>query len=445
MLPEGAMTTEDKMPIDDRFKYLHRVKRRYVQADRKERGRLLDEMEAVTGLHRKSLIRLLNGRLKRKPRRRQRSRTYGPEVDDALRIIARSMDYICAERLTPNLVWMATHLASHGELYPSSELLDKLGSISVSTVKRILARVRQDEPRLPRPRSKHTNPLTQDIPMQRIPWDVQDPGHFEVDLVHHCGPSAAGDYICTLQMIDVTTSWSERRAVLGRSYRVMEDAFRCILNRLPFQVVEIHPDNGSEFFNHHLLRFWKDAVKGIRISRSRPYQKNDNRFVEQKNSTLVRAYLGKDRFDTVAQTLVINQLYTKLWLFNNFFQPVMRLKEKCVIPATDRQPSRVIRRHDRASTPFDRLCTTGAISSGLQQQFQSLRDQVNPLHLREEIYSLLDYLFSLPNASPGTTEDIFLTLQADGDVDNSALRFDLPTSPQPLRLDLFNHSGEAYS
>ena len=110
------MTTEEKMPIDDRFKYLDRVKSRYVRAGRKERGRLLDEMEAVTGLHRKSLIRLINGDLKRKPRRRERDRTYGPEVDDALRVIARSMNFICAERLTPNLVWMAKHLANHDEM-----------------------------------------------------------------------------------------------------------------------------------------------------------------------------------------------------------------------------------------------------------------------------------------------------------------------------------------
>ena len=123
------MTTEQKMPINDRFNYLRRVKRRYVQAGRKERNRLLDEMEAVTGLHRKSLIRLINADLKRKPRRRQRGRVYGPEVDDALRIIVRSMNYICAERLTPNLVWIAEHLATHGELTLSPELLERLSRI----------------------------------------------------------------------------------------------------------------------------------------------------------------------------------------------------------------------------------------------------------------------------------------------------------------------------
>ncbi len=129
-------------------------------------------------------------------------------------------------------------------------------------------------------------------------------------------------------MVDVATGWTEQVATLGRSYRVMEDGFRRILARLPFQVLEIHPDNGSEFLNAHLVRFWKEMVKGVTLSRSRPFHKNDNRFVEQKNSTLVRAYLGLARFDTAAQTNAINQLYEKMWLYYNFFQPVMRLREK---------------------------------------------------------------------------------------------------------------------
>jgi hypothetical protein len=131
------MSIDDKMTIDERRKYLRKMQERYVQADRKERGQLLDEMEAVTGLHRKSLIRLMGGSLVRQPRRQQRDRTYGPDVDDALRVIAESTDYICAERLTPNLPWLAQHLAAHGELTISSRLLEQLACISVSTVERI--------------------------------------------------------------------------------------------------------------------------------------------------------------------------------------------------------------------------------------------------------------------------------------------------------------------
>jgi len=403
------MSIEDRMTIDERRKYLRKMQERYFRAGRKERGDLLGEMETVTELHRKSLIRLMKGSLARQPRRRQRSRTYGPEVDDALRVIAESTDYICAERLTPNLTWLAKHLAAHGELTISPHLLEQLDRISISTVERILTRIRQDEPRLPRRGPKRTNNLLRDVPMKRIPWQEQEPGHFEVDLVHHCGPSASGDYAHTIQMVDVATAWSERVSVLGRSYLVMEDGFSRILARLPFPVQEFHPDNGSEFFNHHMLRFWHGLKPKPQLSRSRPYHKNDNRFVEQKNSTLVRAYLGYDRLDTVAQTLAVNQLYDKMWVYYNLFQPVMRLSEKTWI-REEGQPSRTKRRFDRAATPFDRLCATKAISLERKEQLEALRDQTNPRQLRLEIYELIDGIASLPCAVPGVTENVRRTL-----------------------------------
>jgi len=403
------MSDEDKMTIDERRKYLRTMRKRYVEADRKERGQLLDEMEAVTELHRKSLVRLMNGSLARKRRLKQREKSYGPEVDDALRVIAESLDHICAERLTPNLVWMAQHLAAHGEMQVTPPLLEKLGQISISTVRRRLAHIQQDQPRLPRKGPERANRVTRDIPMKRIPWDEQQPGHFEVDLVHHCGPSASGEYVHTLQMVDVTTGWSERVAVLGRSYRVMRAAFERCLERLAFPVLEIHPDNGNEFFNHHLIRFFRDIIQGVELSRSRPYHKNDNRNVEQKNSTLVRAYLGYDRFDTVEQTRVLNLLYDKMWLYYNFFQPVMHLTDKLIIPVKG-QPARVKRRYDQAQTPFDRLGVTNAISDEDRQRLQALRDQTNPRQLRQKIYELLDYLFTLPGATPGITEDVYQTL-----------------------------------
>ena len=258
------MPTDDKMNIDERFKYLRIMHQRYTMANRKERGHLLDEMEAITGLNRKTLIRRMNGSRVRKRRRKQRGRTYGADVDDALRVIDDPFDHIAAERQTPNLVWMADLLAVQGELNLTPRLRGRLGCISVSTVRRRLRRINQDEPRLPRARPKRRNRLTRDIPMRRIPWDEGEPGHFEVDLVHHCGPSSSGEYLHTLQMIDVTAGWSERVAVLGRSYLVMHDAFERIMARLPFPVREIHPDNGSDrrrgedaLLNYHLLRYFR--------------------------------------------------------------------------------------------------------------------------------------------------------------------------------------------
>jgi len=405
------MPNEERMTIDERYKYLRIKQKQYVRASRKERGQMLDEMEQVTRLERKTLIRHMKGKIERKPRRKQRGNGYGSAVDDALRVIAESHDYICAERLTPNLVSMAQQLAEHKELEASPSLLKQLGRISVSTVRRRLQGFAYlDQWHLPRRKGPQPpNPVTRDIPMKRIPWDEQEPGHFEVDLVHHSGPSSTGDYVHTVQMTDVATGWCEQAAVLGRSQRAIEDAFRRILARLPFPVREIHPDNGSEFFNYHLVRFWKEAAQGIQLSRSRPFHKNDNRFVEQKNFTLVRAYLGHERLDTVAQTLALNELYDKMWLYYNFFQPVLRLEEKTVL-TTPNGDQRFRRTYGPAQTPFQRLCATNALSQEQRQKLEKLRDQTNPRRLRQEIYSLLDHLFSLPGAKPGQIENVLDTL-----------------------------------
>ena len=404
------MPISDPMNIDERRKYLYRMEKRYKVASKEERAKLLDEMEKMTELHRKSLIRLMKMGLVRKRRSKQRGPGYGPAVDDALGVIAESLDYICAERLTPSLVPMALHLAIHDELQASPWLLQQLQRISVSTVRRRLKKMEQlDLWRLPRRRGRsQPNPLTQDIPMACVSWQEHEPGHFEVDLVHHCGPSAAHDYVHTIQMIDVATGWSERCAVLGRSQLVMVDAFRRMVDHLPFPILEIHPDNGGEFFNQHLLRFWQDTVHGLRLTRSRPFHKNDNRFVEQKNATLVRAYLGHERLDSVVQTLALNQLYDKMWLYYNLFQPVMRVTEKTVL--SNNGAHRVRYRYDTPATPFERLCATKAITPERRQQLEQLRAQTNPRHLRQKIYDALDELFCLPGAKPGVTENVHDTL-----------------------------------
>ena len=161
--------------------------------------------------------------------------------------------------------------------------------------------------------------------MERLSWATQAPGSFETDLVHHCGPVTAGEYVHTLQLVDIATGWSERVAMLGRSQIAMVAAFRRVQERLPFPITHLHPDNGSEFFNDHLIRYFGEAMTGLHLSRSRPYRKNDNRFVEQKNATLVRAYLGYERLETPGQCTALNALYDQLWVYYNLFQPVLHL------------------------------------------------------------------------------------------------------------------------
>ena len=319
------MAEVEPMTLPERLKYLRLIQPDYLQASRRERSNILDEAERVARRHRKTLIRRLNGELGRKPRSRQRGRSYGPQVEYAVRLVARTLDFPCAERLQPALVSTASSLAQHGELQLFPELLQSLERISVSTVGRMVQKMRRDglQPRLARTRASPPNPLTRSIPAGRLPRHLPEAGHFEVDLVHHCGQTPSGQYVHTLQLIDVATGWSERVAILGRSYTVLQDAFERILARLPFPIVELHPDNGGEFFNHFLLAYWKQAVPHLILSRSRPFHKNDNRLVEEKNGSLVRGYLGFARLDTVAQTNLLNQIYDRMWLLHNFFHPVL--------------------------------------------------------------------------------------------------------------------------
>ena len=317
------------MSIDNRYAYLKVCYARYAKASRAEKTVLLTEMAKVTGMHRKALIRRMRDEPRRRPRRTQRKRIYGAKVQDVVRTINKAMNEPCRERLKPMLLGMADHLQSIGRLTFSDETRHLLESISTSTVGRLLGRIRQDEPRLRRSyRAKGISSIQAQIPIRKIPWDQVEPGHFEVDLVSHSGPSASGEFIYTFHMVDVATGWSELVAILGRSARVMQDAFERCLARLPFPVLEIHTDNGSEFLNAHLLRFWRNNHPGVILSRTRPYHSQDNRFVEHRNGALVRVLVGHDRLDTAQQVLQLNRLYSLVWAYFNFFQPVMRQTAK---------------------------------------------------------------------------------------------------------------------
>ena len=382
------MLDAERMTVDERRKCLKRMQGRYLAATREERGRLLDELAELTGLHRKSVVRLLKGRtLERQRRQRQRGREYGAGVDDALRVIWESLDYVCAERLTPALVETAKQLMRHGELTVTDAVVEQLGRISVSSVQRRLTRLGQDTARrLPRRGPERANKVAREIPMRRIPWDTAEPGHFEVDLVHHSGPRADGEFVHTFQMIDVATGWSERVAILGRGQQAMEVGTHQILARLPFLVKELHPDNGPEFLNNHLVRIWGEAITGLTLSRSRPYQKNDNRFVEQKNDTLVRAYLGQARLDTAEQCAALNALYDQMWVYYNLFQPVLHLVEKT------HDGTRVRRRWDDAQTPFARLLATKTLETPTRERLERLYAETNPRALRRTIQAGLHTL-----------------------------------------------------
>lgn len=403
----GGTMPNQKMKIEDRYVYFSIQYDRYHRADRQTKGELLTEMVAVTGMHRKALIRLMSSPPGRRPRRKSRSRIYGAEVEQLVRLIDRALDHPCRERLKPMLPYMADHLQALGlaDFAPDTRAL--LETISVSSVGRLLARIRQDTHRLRR-RSETTS-ITQiqaQVPIRKIPWDTQTPGHLEVDLVFHSGPSASGDFVYTLHMVDVATGWSECAAILGRSFRAMHDGIERCLARLPFPVREVHTDNGAEFLNAHLLSYWKERYAGVFLSRTRPYHSQDNRFVEQRNGGLVRAMLGRDRLDTAQQTLQLNRFYDILWAYFNFFQPVMRQTEKT------HEEGRTRRKHEDVRTPFQRIAVSDCIAPRRLAALESRFKGMNPFQLQDELSQALSVLFELPSAKPGRTEDVFETLLA---------------------------------
>lgn len=364
-------------------------------------------MGAVTELHRKSLLRLMHmPSLERAPKGpRFRRRRYGADVADVVRVVWESLDYVCAERLTPVLLSTAQQLALWEELVLTPEAEAALHTISRATVQRLLQRFQQDTPKLPRRKPQPPNHLLRGVPMGRLSWATASPGSFETDLVHHCGMVSAGEYIHTLQLVDIATGWSERVAVLGRSQAAMVEGFRQVQERLPFPITHLHPDNGSEFFNDHLIRYFGEEVTGLRLSRSRPYRKNDNRFVEQKNSTLVRAYVGYERLDSGRQCAALNALYDQLWVYYNLFQPVLHLVGKAVVDG------KLHRKWDQAQTLYARLLASGILSPAHKARLAALYTGTNPRLLRKAIYEAVERLWQYPRSVTVTSREEAVVLR----------------------------------
>ena len=384
------MCQEKKMGLDARLEYLWNMRQRYRDAERSERTRLLDEMEKVTGLHRKYLITRMNGPgPKRKKRRtRERGRTYGKEVAEAVYFVADTLDWICAERLKPVLCSTAVHLAKFDEMQVSENLLEQLGAISVSTVRRILKRFTRPLPTIPQQRrGRPPDSVVQAmVPQGKIPWNEPEPGHFEVDHVIHGAPQKGNKVVSTCHFVDVLTGWSERFAVYGHEFPDVWPMFLDFAERCPISVREIHSDNGSEFLNQALISHYSHLGDNIRVSRNRPGYKNDNRIVEQKNSSLVRAYLGQLRFDSPAHCQALNELYENMWLYYNFFQPVLRQTSRRAVRGANGSV-RIVRKHDEATTPLQRLLrAVPPISRDTADELLELYRETNPRELRNTIH-----------------------------------------------------------
>ncbi|MGD1101844.1 MAG: integrase [Terriglobia bacterium] len=375
--------------------YWKRIFGRYQGARGPEKRRILDEFCANCGYHRKHAIRLLNGpapSAQPPPRRRRgRGMTYGPRLLSVLKVVWEAADYPWSVRLKALLPEWLPWIRRRFRL--TLEIERQLLQISARSID---YRLRGEKRKLRRRLYGRTKPGTlwkHPIPLKTDHGDVQVPGFTEIDLVSHSGNSAAGEYGSSLNLTDIHTGWTETRAVLGKSQEAVRQALEAIRVALPFPLRGIDSDNGAEFIHDHLYRYTQG--RAIQFTRGRPYKKDDNAPIEQKNWTHVRRILGYVRYDTEAARAAIDDLYgQELRLFQNLYLPSVKLAKK------ERIGARLRRRYHAAPTPFQRVEATPGVDPERVAELRPQRQTLDPFVLSATIQAKRERIFRLSTEAP---------------------------------------------
>jgi hypothetical protein len=310
--------------------------------------------------------------------RRTVKRKYDDEVIAALTKIWEMLDYITGKRLAAALPAVLERLGAFREFRWTKALRKKLLEMSPATMDRVLKPARQKYTIKGRSCTKPGTLLKHQVPIRTYSdWDDLQPGYLEMDLVGHDGGKAEGDYCFTLDITDVATGWTELAAVPNKAQKWVFEALQALRKRLPFTVLGLDSDNGSEFINHHLVAYCTEHK--ITFTRSRPYRKNDNCYVEQKNWSVVRRAVGYARYQTPQHCQLLNELYQLLRNYNNFFMPSMKLVEKV------RDGAKVRKRYDKPQTPFQRLLLSPTIPRAIKERLTHYYEQLNPAALHRNI------------------------------------------------------------
>jgi len=379
------------MNMKSRNQYLLELRDEYLKTRyKKKRGELLDEAEKRTKLNRKYLmdkLKPLSNLDRDTSQRKKRKQYYDNYVKSALVQAWQIFDYPCGQRLKPLLETETDRLRILGELCCSDKITAKLKKIGSATIDRKLKHQREIE-RLKRKYHHKIHPLL----YQKIPvkvFEEQDRkvlGNIQIDLVEHCGQSAAGEFICTLSNTDISSGWWEGEAVMGRGQERTFSGLKQCRHRFPFSWKEIHSDNGTEFINWHLLKYIHKEK--LEFSRSRPYKKNDNCLVEQKNWTHVKKFVGYSRYDSKKEKDILNNLYrNELRLYKNFFQPVIKLISK------ERINGKIHRKYDTPKTPYHRIIESKEIPERTKQELRKTYNFLNPAQLKRTIDDNLNTLY----------------------------------------------------
>ena len=375
--------------------------RRYERASKKEKGSILSELCELTGWTRRHARRALSAALHPVDRRPPpvRPRVYGPEVLEPLTRVWAILNGPAGKRLAPFLPEIVEVLERCGELEVAPDVRAKLVRISAATIDRLLEPGRRRLGVKGRSGTKPGSLLKRQIPIRTFAeWTETAPGFCEVDLVSHEGSDPTGDFCQTLTLTCVNTGWTEVRAVPNKAQRWVFEALRDIRATLPFPLLGLDSDNGSEFINNELYRYC--VANRITFTRSRPYRKNDNCFVEQKNWPVVRQQVGYARYDTTEELTVLRELYTHLRPYVNFFQPQMKLVEKT------RRGARVSKRFDPAATPYRRILASPEVTDQAKDALTQTYRGLNPVALKQAIGRCQDDLLQLNRTKPRDRKEV---------------------------------------
>lgn len=372
----------NQMDMNSKKQYLKELQTEYLSADKKQKGYLLDEAEKRTKLNRKYLTRRLSVKTRwNKPVRSSatRHRQFGSDLIIHLVKIWDIFDKPCGQRLAPLIKEELARLRQFKEINITDTQVEKILKMSARTIDLLLIHEKETR-RLNLKYEKKKNPLLyQQIPTKMSDeWDRQILGQIQIDGVEHCGQSTSGQYANTISHTDVSAHWWEGEAVNGKGQTGTLEAIKLARSRFPYEWNEIHPDNGTSFINYYVYDYAK--LEDLEFSRSRPYQKNDNCFVEQKNSQNVRKVIGHVRYDTNEEIKIINSLYrNELRLYKNFFQPVMRLESK------ERNKGHISRRYQEAKTPYKWLMDSPETPNYVKQKLEKIYAELNPAELKRMI------------------------------------------------------------
>lgn len=371
--------------------YLQEIRKRYFLADRSDKSSMLNEFCAVCGLNRKYAIRLIRKKDTIANRKKGRRKKY-----NSLALLAFLKDLwvmtnlACSKRLKAAIpLWLPYYHTDNGSIL-SDENRKLLLEISPRTIDRLLHRLKSKYKKLGLSTTKPGSLLKKQVPIKLNQWDESRPGFIEADTVAHCGSSLSGQFVYTLNTVDIASGWTEQRALWGKGQRGVFDALKNITQHLPFKVRGFDCDNGGELLNYMLLEYFTHRKNPVQYTRSREYKKNDNAHIEEKNWTHVRQFIGYQRFDKFETVSQLNDLYLTEWrLYLNFFIPSFKLIDK------KRDGSKIIKSFDSPKTPYQRLMESPHITSAKKKELYLVFRSLDPYSLEKNMKNKIKNILKL--------------------------------------------------